>query len=114
MKKSVLKEKSFEFAVKIVRLSKQLNQQKEFFLSRQLLRSGTAVGALICEAELGESRADFSHKMNIALKEANETHYWIDLLIASEIMNSEQVKAEKSLVTEIVAMLVATLKTIRK
>ncbi|WGK66394.1 four helix bundle protein [Flavobacteriaceae bacterium YJPT1-3] len=114
MKRSVLKEKSFDFAVKMVQLSKQLNLQKEFVLSRQLLRSGTAVGALIREAEFGESRADFAHKMNVALKEANETLYWIDLLIASEKLSSDLVKAENALAKEIIAMLVSTLKTVRK
>lgn len=79
--KSPLRDKSYEFAIKIVRLTKDLQmQKKEFVMSRQLLRSGTGIGALIREAEFGRSKADFSNKLNIALKEANETEYWLELL----------------------------------
>ena len=78
---NVVKEKSFAFAVRIVNLTKHLaTEKKEFVLSKQVLRSGTAIGALVREAEQGESKADFIHKMAIALKEANETEYWILLL----------------------------------
>ncbi|GGA23441.1 four helix bundle protein [Okeania sp. KiyG1] len=81
MKNNVVKEKSFAFALRVVKLSKYLNQDKhEYVLSKQLLRSGTAIGALVREAEHAESRADFAHKMAIALKEANETLYWLELL----------------------------------
>lgn len=114
MGKIVLNEKSFEFGVKIVRLSKAPNSQNEFVISRQLLRSCTALGALIREAEFGESKADFAHKMNISLKEANETLYWLDLLVGAELLNEDNVFVEKSLAKVIIAMLVSTLKTIRK
>ena len=78
---NVVKEKSFAFAVRIVILYKHLcAEKKEFVLSKQLLRSGTAIGALVREAEQAESKADFVHKMAIALKEANETEYWLELL----------------------------------
>lgn len=78
---NVVKEKSFAFAVRIVTLYKHLcTEKKEFVLSKQLLRSGTAIGALVREAEQAESKADFVHKMAIALKEANETEYWLELL----------------------------------
>jgi len=81
MKDGVLQTKSFAFAVRMVGLYKQLTTDKrEFVLSKQLLRSGTAIGALTREAEQAESKADFVHKMAIALKEANETEYWILLL----------------------------------
>jgi len=81
MKENIVKEKSFSFALRIVKLYRFLTEeQREFVLSRQLLRSGTAIGALVREAEQAESRADFIHKMAIALKEANESVYWIDLL----------------------------------
>ncbi|MGD1806661.1 four helix bundle protein [Dapis sp. BLCC M126] len=81
MKNNVVKEKSFAFALRIVKLSQYLNQDKqEYVLSKQLLRSGTAIGALVREGEHAESRADFVHKMAIALKEANETLYWLELL----------------------------------
>lgn len=114
MGKNVLKEKSFDFAIRVVRLAKKLSSEKKFVISRQLLRSGTAVGALIREAEFGESKADFAHKMNIALKEANESIYWLDLLVATDTLDSESLRSEKALARELVAMLVSTLKTVRK
>ena len=81
MKDGALQTKSFAFAVRIVNLSKFLStEKKEFVLSKQLLRSGTAIGALVREAEQAESKPDFVHKMAIALKEANETEYWVLLL----------------------------------
>jgi four helix bundle protein len=84
MKEYVIKDKSFAFALRTVRLCRYLSSEKrEFVLSKQLLRSGTAVGALVREAEQAESKADFIHKMAIALKEANETDYWIELLFQS-------------------------------
>lgn len=70
---SILKTKSYKFEIRIVRLSQMLqNDKKEYVLSKQILRSGTSVGAMIREAEFGQSKPDFSHKMSIALKEANE------------------------------------------
>ena len=82
-----LQEKSYAFAVRIVRLSQFLHDKKrEFVLSRQVLRSGTAVGALVSEAKYAQSRADFIHKLQIAIKEANETHYWLRLLKDTEYL----------------------------
>lgn len=73
--------KSYAFAVRIVRLSQFLHRdKKEYVLSRQILRSGTAIGALLSEAKYAQSRADFINKLSIAIKEANETHYWLNLL----------------------------------
>jgi len=81
MKTNAIKDKSFAFAVRIVNLSRFLNEKKkEHVISRQILRSGTAVGALVREAEQAESKSDFIHKLAIALKEANETEYWLLLL----------------------------------
>ena len=81
MGRNIVKDKSFDFAVRIVNLSKYLTEQKrEYVLSKQVLRSGTTIGALIRESEQAESKADFIHKLAIALKEANETNYWLDLL----------------------------------
>jgi len=81
MKENVVRDKSFAFAIRIVRLSRYLAEnKKEFILSKQILRSGTSVGALIREADHAESKADFIHKLSVALKEANETDYWIELL----------------------------------
>jgi len=81
MGENILKIKSYSFAIRIVKLSQFLqNDRKEFVLFKQILRSGTAIGALIREAEYGQSKIDFIHKMSIALKKANETQYWICLL----------------------------------
>ncbi|HWY86735.1 MAG TPA: four helix bundle protein [Gemmataceae bacterium] len=86
---NVVKEKSFAFAVRIVNLFKHLcKDKKEFVLSKQVLRSGTAIGALIREAEQAESKADFVHKMAIALKEANETEYWLLLFQRTEYLET--------------------------
>lgn len=88
MRENVVKNKSFAFALRIVKMYQFLcEQKKEFVLSKQLLRSGTAVGALVREAEQAESPADFIHKMAIALKEANETEYWIELLYQSNYID---------------------------
>ena len=84
---NVVREKSFAFAVRVVNLSRYLNSKKnEFVLAKQLLRSGTAIGALVREAEQAESKLDFVHKMSIALKESNETEYWILLLRETEVL----------------------------
>jgi four helix bundle protein len=88
MKENVIKDKSFAFALRIVKMYKFLCEiKKEYVLSKQLLRSGTAIGALIREAEHAESKADFIHKMAIAQKEANEAEYWIELLFRSEYID---------------------------
>ena len=80
-----LQEKSYAFAVRIVQLSQFLHAEKrEYVLSRQVLRSGTAVGALVSEAKYAQSRADFVNKLQVAIKEANETHYWLRLLKDTE------------------------------
>jgi len=80
-KDNVIKNKSFAFAVRVVKLYRYLaEEKKEYVLSKQLLRSGTSVGALVREAEHAESKSDFVHKMAIAQKEINETIYWLELL----------------------------------
>ena len=81
MRESILRNKSYDFALKIVELYKSLTSEKrEFILSKQLMRSGTSIGANIREAEFAQSNKDFIHKMSIALKEANETDYWLSIL----------------------------------
>lgn len=103
MKANVVKEKSFNFALRIVRLYQFLTEdRREFVLSRQLLRSGTAIGALVREAEQAESHADFIHKMAIALKEANESAYWIDLLHQSGYI---EINAYESICSENIELL---------
>jgi len=88
-KPNIIRDKSFAFALRIVNMYKYLIEKKEFVLSKQLLKSGTAIGALVREAEHAESKADFIHKMAIAQKEANETEYWIELLFQSEYLIKE-------------------------
>lgn len=89
-----VEEKSFSFAVRIVKLGRYLNEQKkEFILSKQILRSGTSIGANIAEAQQAQSNADFISKMNIALKEAAETKYWIKLLEATGYLSNTETKS---------------------
>jgi four helix bundle protein len=94
---NVIKNKSFNFALRVVKLFQFLNEEKkEYVLSKQLLRSGTAIGALVREAEQAESKLDFIHKLSIAQKEANETDYWLELLFKSAYLNEIQFKSLKN------------------
>ncbi len=112
MSKSILKNKSYGFAILIVKLSQHLvSDKKEYILSKQLLRSGTAIGALIREAEFAQSKPDFIHKMSISLKEANESLYWIDLLKDTNYINDDKYQLHYALNKELVAMLVSSIKT---
>ncbi|MHB0945579.1 MAG: four helix bundle protein [Sedimentisphaerales bacterium] len=112
MKESILKDKSYKFAIRIVKLSQYLHsEKKEFVLSKQILRSGTAIGALIREAQFGQSKADFANKMSIALKEANETDYWLLLLKDTKFINSKLFESMQADCKELIAMLVSTVKT---
>src|SRR5260221_6281970 len=109
---SILKTKSFAFAVRIIKLYKFLkSQHSEYELSNQLLRSGTSVGALIREAEHAESRKDFSHKLNISLKETNESIYWLELLHATDYINKKMFDSMIKDATELLKMLIASVKT---
>jgi four helix bundle protein len=112
MKKNIIKEKTFAFALRVVKLHRFLNKKKrEYILSKQLLRSGTAVGALVRESEQAESKADFIHKMAIALKEANETDYWIELLFQSKIINQKEYESIKPDAVELIKLLTSIIKT---
>ncbi len=112
---SPLRDKSYGFAIRIVKLSQFLQQdKKEYVLSKQVLRSGTAVGALIREAEFGQSRADFVNKMSISLKEANETEYWLSLLKDTAFISEEQFLSIQPECKELIAMLVSTVKTSKR
>jgi four helix bundle protein len=111
MKENIIKNKSFEFALRIVKLYKHLiNDKKEFVLSKQLLRSGTAIGALVRESEQAESTKDFIHKLSIALKEANESDYWIELLFQSEYIEVKSYESIKDDVIQIIKLLVSIIK----
>jgi four helix bundle protein len=100
------------FAIRIVKLSQYLQDEKrEFVLSKQVLRSGTAIGALVREAEFGQSKPDFTSKMSIALKEANETDYWLSLLKDTEFISEKEYMSLQGDCKELIAMLVSTVKT---
>jgi four helix bundle protein len=112
MKENVVKDKSFAFALRVVNLAKYLEREKkEFVLSRQILRSGTAIGALVREAEHAESKADFIHKMSIALKEANETLYWLELLHQAEYIDEQSFQSLGAESEELIKLLSAIVKT---
>ena len=109
---NVVLEKSFDFALRIVKSYKFLCvEKKEFILSKQLLRSGTAIGALIKEAEHAQSKADFINKMNIALKEANETEYWLELLFRSEYIDEKPYLSVVEDCRELIRLLISIVKT---
>ena len=109
---SPLHDQSFRFAIDIVALTRQLQHtQKEFILSKQLMRSGTSVGAMIVEAQHAESTADFIHKLAIAQKEINETIYWLRLLHASNLIDHTTFENLHNPATEILKMLTSSIKT---
>ena len=108
MDKNIIVEKSLEFAVRIVNVYKYLRHEKrEFVMSKQLLRSGTSIGANIAEGEKGQSRPDFYSKMSVALKEANETKYWLTLLHRTDYLSAREFKSLEKDVNEILAILIA-------
>ena len=109
---SILEQKSFQFAIRTVNLCKHLRStKKEYALSKQLLRSGNSIGANIAEAEQAQSRADFISKMNIALKEAVETNYWLRLLHATDYLSETEFSSICSDCRELEKMLTAIIKT---
>jgi four helix bundle protein len=110
-RKNLVLDKSFKFGIRIVKLSRYLNGEKEFVLAKQILRSGTAIGALAREAQFAESRADFLHKMCIALKEANETCYWIELLFHSNVIERRFFESIFRDARELLGLLVSITKT---
>ena len=110
--KSVVGEKAYAFALRMIKAYKYLTQeQKEFVLSKQSLRSGTAIGALAREAEHAQSKADFINKMNVALKEANETEYWLMLLKDSEYIDEKTFSSIHKDCDELIRLLVSIVKT---
>jgi len=112
MKENVIKAKSYAFAVRVVRLYQFLSEQKkELVLSKQLLRSGTSVGAMIRESEHAESRNDFKHKLSIAQKEISETIYWLELLNDTEYLTDEQFESIYLEAVEIIKLITSILKT---
>ncbi len=112
MKENILKTKSFDFAVRIVKLYQYLKKEhNEFILAQQIVRSGTAIGALIREAEHGESLKDFIHKLSIGLKEANECQYWLDLLVATDFITKKMYDSMNKDCEELLKLLTSSVKT---
>ena len=110
-KRNVIKEKSFLFAIEIVGLYKVVAERKEFVLSKQVLRSGTSIGANIRESEHAQSKADFIHKLSISLKEANETEYWLDLLYETKYINQIEFENIKPKIIELLKLLTSIINT---
>ncbi len=113
MSKNV-QEKSFQFAVRTIKPCKYLRtNHKEYTLSKQLLRAGTSIGANVAEAQHAQSRADFQSKLNIALKEAVETEYWLRLLHATEYLSNKEFESVHADCDELIKILVASIKSIK-
>ena len=111
-KESILKAKSFDFAIRVIKLNQYLWQKhSEFQLSQQILSAGASVGAMIREAEHAERRKDFLHKLNIGLKEINKCGYWLDLLFATEYFDKRLYESIKKDSVELLKMLIASIKT---
>ena len=112
MKENVIMRKSFAFSVRIVNLYKYLSEQKkEYVISKQIYRSGTSIGANVAEAQRGQSKADFAAKMNSALKEANETDYWLKLLYKTDYLSKEQYESLNRDMQELLGILTAICRT---
>jgi four helix bundle protein len=110
MSDNIIQKKSFEFALNIIRLYRQMQEQREYVLSKQLLRSGTSIGANVEEALAGQSRRDFLSKMSIASKEARETRYWLHLLQESNLVEVDVSNYLKQ-IDEIIRILTSIVKT---
>ncbi len=114
MKENIIKDKSFLFSIRIIKLYKYLcEEKKEFVLSKQILRSGTSVGANVREAEHAESPTDFKHKMSIAQKEINETLYWLELLCATDYICKSQFESLNADAVEIIKLITTIIKTVK-
>lgn len=111
MSESKLRTQSMDFAVSIINLLKTLKGRRESVISNQIGRSGTSIGANIWEAQYAHSKADFIAKLQIALKEANETGYWLELLFRTQYLSEEEYKALNSACASIRVMLIASLNT---
>ena len=115
MKDSILKNKSKAFALRVIRLYKYLcDEKKEYILSKQLLRSGTSIGANVVESQQAQSRPDFISKLCIALKEASETNYWLRLLHATEYLSEKEYVSIHSDCKELEKLLTSIIKTTKE
>ena len=108
---NAVKDKSFDFALSIIELYKMLIQHHEYVLSKQLLRSGTSIGANVEEAQAAQSKRDFVSKMTIASKEARETRYWLKLLKRSKLVDTNEYDARLAEIEELISILTSIVKT---
>lgn len=113
MSENKLRDQSLTFAVSIINLVKDLKLKKETIISNQIGRSGTSIGANIREAQYAHGKADFASKLQIALKEANETDYWLELLYRTEYINKETYQTLTTSCRSIRVMLISSLNTIK-
>lgn len=113
MKYSFIYSKSLEFGVRCINFYKYLKEKQIHVLSKQLLRSGTSIGANVRESRFAQSPADFINKLSIALKEAEETQYWIELLYKANLITDKEYQSMNNDVNEIIALLVSSLKTFK-
>ena len=112
---NIVEEKSFQFAIRIVKLYQYFrSKKKEFVLSKQLLRSGTSIGANVAEAQQAQSRADFLSKINIALKEAAETEYWLRLLFETDYLEEHEFLSIHGDCEQVKKLLVAIVKSAKE
>ena len=110
-----VQEKSFQFAVRIVKLCKHMRDERsEYIMTKQLLRSGTSIGANVAEAQQAQSKSDFIHKMSIALKEASETHYWLRLLNATDYLSNKAMESVVLDCLELEKLLTAIIKSAKE
>ena len=114
MGESILRDKSFAFAVSILGLGDRLMEKKEYSMKDQIVRSGTSIGANIHEGIQAQSKSDFVSKYSIALKEASETSYWLVVLHRSEYLDDKLYLSLKQDVDELIRLLVSSIKTVRK
>lgn len=112
MHNTAIQEKSFKFAVRVVNLCRYLQaEHKEYVLSKQLLRSGTSIGANVAESQQAQSRPDFVHKLNVALKEAYETDYWLRLMHATNYLSTQEFESIIANCQELEKLLISIVKT---
>ena len=115
MENNVLADKSIAFAIRIVKCSKYLQTEKnEYIISKQVLRSGTSIGANAHESFYAQSRADFVNKLSISLKEASETSYWLTILNKTDYIKDEMFQSLKTDVDELIRIIISTIKTAKK
>jgi four helix bundle protein len=113
-KANPVRDKSFIFALDVIKLHRALIDEREYVISRQLMRSGTAIGAIVEEAIGAESRRDFLHKMSMAHKEARETHYWLRLLDASDLVRGFDLSNNLAAADELISLLTAITRTVKE